>query len=122
MERGSSPFPSGTVTFLFTDIEGSTRLWEHDASRMWEVLGRHNAILEEAIRAHHGWHFKTVGDAFQAAFADPEEGVAAAVDVQRALSAEAWPEKNLIRVRMGLHLGPAEPSPSGDYLAPPLNR
>jgi predicted ATPase/class 3 adenylate cyclase/Tfp pilus assembly protein PilF len=122
MDRAAQPFPSGTVTFLFTDIEGSTRLWEHDAPRMWEVLGRHNAILGDAIRAHHGWHFKTIGDAFQAAFADPADGVAAAVAAQQALHAEPWPEKDLIRVRMGLHIGPAEPTPSGDYLAPPLNR
>jgi predicted ATPase/class 3 adenylate cyclase len=122
MEPGSLPFPTGTVSFLFTDIEGSTRLWEHDAPRMWEVLGRHNAILADAIRAHHGWHFKTIGDAFQAAFSDPADAVAAAVAAQRALQAEPWPDKNLIRVRMAIHIGPAEPSASGDYLAPPLNR
>ena len=54
------------MTFLFPDIEASTRLWEHDPARMWEVLGRHNAILDEAIRTHRGWHFKTIGDAYMA--------------------------------------------------------
>jgi predicted ATPase/class 3 adenylate cyclase len=114
--------PSGVVTFLFTDIEGSTRLWERDASTMWSALERHNAILDEAIRAHVGYHFKTIGDAFQAAFADPAAAVAACVDAQRALDAEPWPETGPVRVRMALHRGAAEPSPTGDYLAPSLNR
>src|SRR3712207_5011838 len=114
--------PSGSVTFLFTDIEGSTRLWERDASTMWSALDRHNAILDEAIRAHGGYHFKTIGDAFQAAFADPAAAVAACVDAQRALNAEPWPETGPVRVRMALHRGAAEPSPTGDYLAPSLNR
>jgi predicted ATPase/class 3 adenylate cyclase len=114
--------PSGTVTFLFTDIEGSTRLWERDATTMRSALERHNAILGEAIRAHSGYHFKTIGDAYQAAFADPVAAVAACVDAQRALAAEPWPETGPLRVRMALHRGPAEPSPNGDYLAPSLNR
>ena len=89
---------------------------------MWSALERHNAILGEAIRAHDGYHFKTIGDAFQAAFADPAAAVAASVDAQRALDAEPWPETGPIRVRMALHRGPAEPAPTGDYLAPSLNR
>jgi class 3 adenylate cyclase len=114
--------PAGMVTFLFTDIEGSTRLWERDATTMWAALERHNAILGDAIRAHGGYHFKTIGDAFQAAFADPAAAVAASVAAQRALDAEPWPETGPIRVRMALHRGPAEPAPTGDYLAPSLNR
>jgi predicted ATPase/class 3 adenylate cyclase len=114
--------PSGIVTFVFTDIEGSTRLWERDTAAMWTALERHNAILGEAIRAHGGHHFKTIGDAFQAAFIDPIEAVAACVDAQRALDAEPWPETGPVRVRMALHRGPAEPLPGGDYLAPSLNR
>jgi predicted ATPase/class 3 adenylate cyclase len=114
--------PAGIVTFLFTDIEGSTRLWERDTAAMWAALERHNAILGEAIRAHGGYHFKTIGDAFQAAFADPVEAVAACVDAQRTLDAETWPETGPVRVRMALHRGPAEPLPGGDYLAPSLNR
>ena len=122
MTAASPSLPAGTVTFLFTDIEGSTRLWERDAGRMWPALERHNAILGDAIRAHGGVHFKTVGDAFQAAFASPVAAVAACVDAQRALEAEPWPETGPVRVRMALHLGEAEPSPAGDYLAPSLNR
>lgn len=114
-------FPRGIVTFLFTDIEGSTRLWERDATAMWAALARHNALLDDAIAAHHGVHFKTIGDAFQAAFADPGEALGACVDAQRALSAAEWPETGPLRVRMALHLGPAEPA-NGDYLAPCLNR
>jgi len=110
------------VTFMFTDIEGSTRLWERDATTMRSALERHNTILATAIRAHGGYHFKTIGDAFEAAFADPDAAVAACVDAQRALSAEPWPETGPIRVRMALHRGPAEPLPTGDYMAPALNR
>ena len=122
MRVQSPPLPSGTVTFLFTDIEGSTRLWERDATAMWRTIARHNAILGEAIRRHDGHHFKTIGDAYQAAFADPAAAVAAAVDAQRALAAEAWPETGIIRVRMALHQGAAQPGGDGDYLAPSLNR
>ena len=114
--------PSGLVTFLFTDIEGSTRLWERDRTTMRVALERHNAILAAAIRAHGGYHFKTIGDAFQAAFADPVAAVAASVDAQRALDAEPWPETGPLRVRMALHRGEAEPSATGDYLAPVLHR
>jgi predicted ATPase/class 3 adenylate cyclase len=114
--------PSGMVTFLSTDIEGSTRLWERDRATMWVALERHNAILAAAIRAHGGYHFKTIGDAFQAAFSDPAAAVAACIDAQRALHAELWPETGPLRVRMALHRGPAQPSAMGDYVAPVLNR
>ncbi len=110
------------VTFLFTDIEGSTRLWERDSAAMWRAIARHNAILDEAIRANGGHHFKTIGDAYQAAFPDPVSAVAACVTAQQNLAAEAWPETGPLRVRMALHLGQAEPTPGGDYLAPVLNR
>nr|MBA3449807.1 adenylate/guanylate cyclase domain-containing protein [Chloroflexia bacterium] len=114
--------PSGHVTFLFTDIEGSTRLWERDAAAMRGALDRHNVILDEAIASHGGVHFKTIGDAFQAAFPTPERALAAAVAAQQELAREIWPETGPIRVRMGLHLGEAHPNASGDYLAPCLNR
>ena len=113
--------PRGTVTFLFTDIEGSTRLWERDASLMWAALARHNAILDAAITANHGVHFKTIGDAYQAAFSEPTDALRACVDAQRGLDHAEWPETGPIRVRMALHLGAAEPT-DGDYLAPCLNR
>lgn len=113
--------PSGTVTFLFTDIQGSTRLWEHDAAAMWLSLERHNAVLHGAIVSHGGYHFKTVGDAYQAAFPDPSSALAAAVDAQRVLAAEPWAATGPILVRMAIHCGEAYPV-GNDYLAPCLNR
>src|SRR5919112_5685194 len=80
--------PRGTVTFLFTDIEGSTTLWERDRNAMAAVVARHLAILDDAIAAHGGVHFKTVGDAVQAAFPTAPDAIAAALAAQRALLAE----------------------------------
>jgi TolB-like protein/class 3 adenylate cyclase/Tfp pilus assembly protein PilF len=112
--------PSGTVTFLFTDIEGSTRLWatQHDAMRA--SLARHDALLRQCIEAHGGHVFKTGGDAFCAVFATATGAVEAALDAQRALRAERWPEQAAIRSRMALHTGAAEIR-DGDYFGPPLN-
>ena len=84
--------PSGTVTFLFTDIEGSTALWERDRAAMAAAVDRHLALLRTAIEAHGGALFKVVGDAVQAAFPTAPDAVAAALDAQRALAQEAWPE------------------------------
>ena len=114
--------PRGTVTFLFTDIEGSTRLWERDREGMRAAVDRHLALLDEAITTQCGVHFKTVGDAVQAAFTTAPTALAAAIDGQRTIIAEPWPEEiGPLRVRMGLHAGTAEPA-AGDYLAPALNR
>jgi predicted ATPase/class 3 adenylate cyclase len=114
--------PSGTVTFLFTDIEGSTALWERDREAMAAAVQRHITLLDAAIQAHGGVHFKTVGDAVQAAFPTAPAAVAAAVDGQRALLAEVWGELGPLRVRMALHAGEAIPDAQGDYLTSPLNR
>jgi predicted ATPase/class 3 adenylate cyclase/Tfp pilus assembly protein PilF len=114
-------YPSGTVTFLFTDVEGSTRRWEHDSPAMLEIVERHFALLDEAIVANNGVRFKTIGDAIQAAFPTAPDALRAAVNAQRALVAEDWGELGPISVRMALHTGSAEPS-DGDYLAPALNR
>ena len=114
--------PCGTVTFLFTDIEGSTAHWEGNRQAMAEAVRRHIALLEAAIHAHGGVHFKTVGDAVQAAFATAPQAVAAAVAGQRALIAEDWGEVGSLPVRMALHAGEADPDARGDYLAAPLNR
>jgi class 3 adenylate cyclase/tetratricopeptide (TPR) repeat protein len=114
--------PRGTVTFLFTDIEGSTRLWEHDPAAMRAAVDRHIALLEEAVTAHLGFHFKTVGDAVQAAFPTAPAAVVAALAAQRAILAEDWGETSPLRVRMALHAGEAAPDARGDYLAPTLNR
>jgi len=113
--------PTGTVTFLFTGIEGSTRLWERDASAMKSALARHDEILKEAIEANGGYIFKTVGDAFCAAFSSAPEALGAAISAQRALDDEERAEESLIRVRMALHTGAVEER-GGDYFGPPVNR
>ncbi len=116
-----SDLPSGTVTFLFTDIEGSTRLWERDPPAMRAAVDRHFTLLRDAITAHHGVLFKTVGDAVHAAFGSAAGAVAAAVAAQQALHAEPWPLPESLRVRMALHTGDATPI-DGDYATPVLNR
>ena len=107
--------PTGIVTFLLTDIEGSSRLWERDEVAMARAARRHDALLGQAIAAHGGVLFKHVGDAVQAAFDSPVAAVGAAVAAQRAVAAEPWPETEPIRVRMGIHLGEATPNARGDY-------
>ena len=114
--------PSGTVAFLFTDIEGSTALWERDRTAMQTTVDRHLALLQTAIETQGGVPFKIVGDAVQAVFATAPAAVAAALDGQRALLADRFPEVGGLRVRMALHAGEAAPDERGDYLAPALNR
>ncbi len=97
--------PTGTVTFLFTDIEGSTRLLESLGDAFKPLLERHHALLREAIAAGDGTEVSTEGDAFFAAFPSAPRAVAAAGAAQRALAAEPWPEGATVRVRMGLHTG-----------------
>jgi predicted ATPase/class 3 adenylate cyclase len=113
--------PTGTVTFLFTDIEGSTRLWEQHPEAMRHALARHDALLRHAIATHAGQVFKTIGDQFCAAFATAPGALAAALTAQQALGAELWGEVGPLRVRMALHTGAAEQR-DGDYFGPPLNR
>src|SRR5919206_103941 len=101
--------PTGTITFCFTDIEGSTTRWEHDRAAMQQALARHDAILRQTIDAHGGHVFKTVGDAFCAAFAAPTDALAAALAAQAALVTEPWPDAvESLRMRMALHTGVAE--------------
>jgi predicted ATPase/class 3 adenylate cyclase len=120
--QASQAYPDGTVTFLFTDIEGSTALWERDPEAMQRAVDRQLALLDEAIAVAGGVHFKTIGDAIQAAFYTGPAALEAAVAAQRALLAEPWPEEiGPLRVRMALHTGTARPV-NGDYLAPALNR
>jgi class 3 adenylate cyclase len=115
--------PSGTVTFLFTDIEASTQLWERDRAAMRAAVERQLLILHSIVAAHRGVLYKTIGDGAQAAFATAEDGVRAAFDAQRALLAETWAEApGPVRVRMVLHAGEAAPDAQGDYLAAALNR
>jgi predicted ATPase/class 3 adenylate cyclase len=113
--------PSGTVTFVFTDLEGSTRLWEEHPEAMQAALARHDEILRDVIGAHGGAVVKTTGDGCLAAFATAPAAVAATVELQRALAAEAWPHTGPLRVRIGLHTGTAEIR-AGDYFGTTLNR
>jgi class 3 adenylate cyclase len=115
------PVPSGTVTFLFTDIEGSTKFWEQHPQAMPDALACHDAILQQAIASHAGCVFKTVGDAVCAAFARAPHALAAALDAQRALQAESWGMSGPLRVRMALHTGAVEVH-DGDYVGLPLSR
>src|ERR1700744_1032181 len=104
--------PSGVVTFLFTDVEGSTRRWEADAEGMRVVLAAHDEVLRKVIEAHGGWLFKHTGDGVCAAFASPTSAVDAAVTAQRALE---------LPVRMGLATGEAELR-DGGYFGAVLHR
>src|SRR5262245_8550002 len=113
--------PSGTVTFLFTDIEGSTQRWEQHPDAMPAALARHDAILREVIAAHRGGIVKTTGDGIHAVFARAADALTAAVMAQRALQREEWGAIGSLRVRMALHTGVAEER-NRDYFGPPLNR
>jgi predicted ATPase/class 3 adenylate cyclase len=113
--------PTGTVTFLFTDIEGSTARWERDREAMSTALARHDELLREAIQLRGGAVFKTVGDAFCAAFARADDALACAAATQRALADQPWGEAGPVRVRMAIHSGSAEER-EGDYFGPPVNR
>jgi class 3 adenylate cyclase len=113
--------PTGTLTFLFTDIEGSTKLWENDAQAMQVALARHDEILRSAIEERGGYVFKTVGDAFCAAFTTAPDALEAALEAQRRLLSSRWEETGPLRVRMALHMGTPEER-DGDYFGPPLNR
>ena len=99
--------PRGVVTFLFTDIEGSTRLLQRLGDRYADVLARHHALMRRCLDDHDGHEVDTEGDAFFVAFASPQAAVAAAVDAQRALQGEPWPDDVRVLVRMGLHTGEA---------------
>src|SRR3954447_26172694 len=106
-----SELPLGTVTLLFTDIEGSTRMLSELQGRYAEVLAEHDRVLREAFAGHGGHEIDTQGDAFYVAFARAGDAVAAAVEAQRALAAVDWPDNGRVSVRMGLHSG--EPAPGG---------
>jgi predicted ATPase/class 3 adenylate cyclase len=113
--------PSGTVTFLFTDLEGSTRLWEEHPDAMGPALARHDELLRSAIEAHGGQVVKTTGDGFHAVFATARDAVGAAVAMQLGLGAESFAETGPLRVRMGVHTCEAEYR-DGDYYGSEVNR
>ncbi len=116
-----SSLPTGTVTFLFTDIEGSTKLWEAHPDAMKVALARHDVLMRDVIESKSGYVFKTVGDAFCAAFHTAPEAISATLEAQLAIATESWPEGVVIKVRMALHTGAVE-SRDGDYFGQPLNR
>jgi predicted ATPase/class 3 adenylate cyclase len=113
--------PSGTVTFLFTDLEGSTRLWEQHSDAMQDALDRHDEILRSSVIERGGQIVKATGDGFHAVFVDAACAVEAAVDAQRRLAAEVWGTTSELRVRMGVHSGAAQ-SRGGDYPGPTVNK
>lgn len=112
--------PSGVVSFLFTDVEDSTRLWELDRARMAQSLAVHDTICREEVDRHGGYVFSTAGDAFAVAFHTPDGAIAAALAIQQQLTAVDWPGPAL-RVRIGIHTGTADER-EGDYYGPTLNR
>jgi class 3 adenylate cyclase/tetratricopeptide (TPR) repeat protein len=116
-----APLPSGTVTFLFTDIEGSTKRWDRDRAAMQDAVRLHDQIMRKAIARHGGHVFKTVGDAFCAAFALPESAASAAIDAQRALGASDFSAVDGLRVRMAINTGTVDER-DGDYFGPAVNR
>lgn len=113
--------PTGTVTFLFTDIEGSTRLWESLPDSMHVALAQHDRLLHEAIERNSGYVFKTVGDAFCAAFTEADNAVNAALEAQLALHDAEWPNTGPLQVRMCIHTGSSHVR-DNDYFGPTLNR
>jgi predicted ATPase/class 3 adenylate cyclase len=112
--------PTGVVTFVFSDIEGSTRLWESDSQGMGRSLARHDEIARTVVEQHGGVVFKHTGDGFGAAFASVSDGLAAAAQVAIALAEEPWTGPR-ITSRIGVHSGEAEPR-DGDYFGPTVTR
>jgi class 3 adenylate cyclase len=115
--------PSGTVTFLLTDVEGSTALWEEAPEAMRAALARHDSLFEQVIQEHGGAHIRPrgEGDSRFAVFASATDAVAAAVAIQRAFAAEPWPTPRPIAVRIGIHTGEAKLR-DGDYYGSAVNR
>jgi class 3 adenylate cyclase len=100
-----NPYPTGTIAFLFTDLERSTRLWQDHPDAMSAAVARHDYLLRNAIESRGGYVFKTVGDAFCVAFETPAAALAAALAAQRALAAEPWDATGSLRARMAVHAG-----------------
>ncbi|HEY6570294.1 MAG TPA: tetratricopeptide repeat protein [Candidatus Limnocylindrales bacterium] len=115
--------PTGEVTFLFTDIEGSTRLVDALGTAAWRpILARHRELIRAALAAEDGLEIGTEGDSFFAVFLDPAAAVRSVAIAQRALAAEAWPEGGEVRVRMGLHTGIGELDADGSYVGHDVHR
>lgn len=115
--------PTGLVTFLFTDIEGSTRLVQELGTERWlPILARHRELLRGAWTANGGLEQLVEGDGFFVAFADPVAAVRASADAQRAIAAEAWPDGAAVKVRIGVHLGEGTLDADGTYAGPDVHR
>ena len=110
---GRRALPGGAVTFVFTDIEGSTRLVKALRERYAQVLAEHRRLVRAAIAAHGGHEVDTQGDAFFAVFAGAKQAVLCALEIQRALAAQEWPGGARVRVRIGVHTGHAVPAGGG---------
>jgi class 3 adenylate cyclase len=122
MNTDANSAPTGEITFLFTDIVGSTEMWEKHGDAFLPVLQAHNAILSDAINRYGGFLIKTEGDAYKVAFADPFSAAHCAILAQAALQRYPWPESvGQVRVRMALHTGRPF-AQGGDYFGPPVNR
>ena len=115
------PLPTGTVTFLFTDIEGSTERWERHREAMKAAVARHDMVMREPLETQGGHVFKTVGDAFCVVFPTAPQAVQAAVDAQRAIASQDWSQVGGLRARMAVHTGLADER-NGDYFGPTVNR
>jgi predicted ATPase/class 3 adenylate cyclase len=118
---GATELPSGTVTFLFTEVEDSTRLWEESRDVMQNAMQRHDELLRDAVESNGGFIVKSTGDGFHAVFPTAHDAVTAAVAAQTSLLADEWNIAETVRVRMGIHTGEAEPS-DGDYSGSVVNR
>ncbi|HSM71767.1 MAG TPA: adenylate/guanylate cyclase domain-containing protein, partial [Anaerolineales bacterium] len=114
-----SSLPSGTVTFLFTDIEGSTKLWEKHPEEMKSALARHDSILKEAVDSNNGQIIKTTGDGIHAVFPTAMDAINAVIEAQHNLETQITNPP--IKVRMGIHTGEAEMR-DGDFYGGTLNR
>ncbi len=123
-ETVASALPTGTVTFLLTDIEGSTKLWEAGADEMAASVARHYELLDAAISLHAGLRpvEQGEGDSVVGAFSRASDAVAAALDVQRAFAEEPWPPGSEVRVRMALHTGEIRLRDAGNYFGPTIIR
>ncbi|MBV8995249.1 MAG: adenylate/guanylate cyclase domain-containing protein [Pseudonocardiales bacterium] len=124
VEQATFALPVGTVTFLLTDVEGSTRLWEGAPEVMGAAIARHYALLDEAISRHRGVRplEQGEGDSVVVTFTRASDALAAALDAQRAFHQEAWPEGGSLRLRIALHTGEAQRRDEGNYFGQAVNR
>jgi predicted ATPase/class 3 adenylate cyclase len=121
IRTNTAPSTSTILTFLFTDLQGSTRLWQQYPEVMKTVLARHDELVRAAVEGSNGQVVKTTGDGFHAAFSSAQDGLRACIQAQRSLSEEVWGETGPLRVRMGLHIGEAQLR-GGDYYGTAVNR